>query len=87
MMMLGWILGWILWWALRQGNPHTKAYRVRRFVSWFVLLLTSLAGTAADVQRDPGAGLAIGGAIWVAAMLILTTPATLIYYLWKVRRS
>lgn len=87
MMMLGWILGGILWWALRQGNPHTRAFRVRRFASWFVLLFTSLAGTAASGQRDPGAGLVIGGAIWVVAMLAVTAPSTLIYYLWKVRRT
>ncbi|MNZ75461.1 hypothetical protein D3C78_939380 [compost metagenome] len=87
MMVLGWILGGILWWLLRQGNPHTKAFRVRRFVSWFALLLTAWAGAVAAGQRDPGAGLVLGGLFWLAAMLVLAAPSTLIYYLWKVRRS
>lgn len=87
MMVLGWILGGILWWLLRQGNSHAKAFRVRRFVSWFALIITSLAGAAAAGQRDPGAGLVMGGVIWAALMIAIAAPSTLVYYLWKVRRS
>ncbi|MHB1437813.1 MAG: hypothetical protein ACYCVX_09800 [Thiobacillus sp.] len=87
MMVTGLILGVILWWLLRQGNPHTRAYRVRRFVSWFALLLTAWAGAVAAGQRDTGAGLVLGGLFWLAAMLVLAAPSTLVYYLWKVRRS
>lgn len=87
MMTLGVIAGWMLWWALRLGNSFSAAWYVRRFASWFFLLITPLAGTVAAGQSNPGAGLVLGAVWWFALMLFVTAPSVLIFYFWKVRRS